>query len=60
MFYITGYNWGYSSSDMMSVVGGRSKIHENILVKTVMEELYGSLDIKTGSKLELQGRDSTI
>jgi len=44
----------------MSVVGGRSKIHENILVKTVMEELYGSLDIKAGSKLELQGRDYTI
>ena len=44
----------------MSVVGGRSKGNENILVKTVMEELYGSLDIKTGSKLELQGRDSTI
>lgn len=44
----------------MSAVGGRSKVNENILVKTVMEELYGSLDIKTGSGLELQGRDSTI
>ena len=60
---MTGYNWGYRRSDVMSVVttvGGRSKVNQNIFVKTVMEELYGSLDIKAGSKLELQGRDSTI
>ena len=45
---------------VVTTVGGHSKVNENILVIRVMEELYGSLDIKAGSKLELQGRDSTI
>ena len=50
----TGRGW------LPSVVGGPTIVDANILVKTVMKQLYCSLYKKAGLRLELQGRDSTI